>query len=266
MYVRVHNQHKNNRPIEDNSMSSRRVHGALGGGASTSESDNTSSSDESGSLLEAVCQSTQGEDKKSGKESPVSSNEPSPGRSLTTTSGSGSYQELGARPKVVERGRKSYRGRSNVWHNPNRRSAKNLKGYGQKIAATAEGNTGSTTSSTSEDRFVIVGRTQGIGPRRRRGPGSDCSCSTKGTRHSSTDLSLKDSVVLALLTMPVILVLLYDSSTTETGSTSPEVTRAVRSHKQSVGRSLAASIPLCAMIIIKLLIFMFSRYGKPRKQ
>ncbi|WP_092460221.1 hypothetical protein [Candidatus Ichthyocystis sparus] len=249
-------------------MSSRRVHGASGGGASTSESDNTSSSDESGSLPETVYQSTQGEDKKSGKESPVSSNgQQSSGRSLTTTSGSGSCQELGARPKEVERGRKSSRGRSNVWHNLNRRSAKNLKGYGQKIAATAEGNTGSTTSSTSEDRFVIVGRTQGIGPRRRRGPGNDCSCSTKGTsRRRSTDLSLKDSVVLLLLTMPVILVLLYDSSTTETGSTSQEVTQAVKSYKQSVGRSLAASIPLCAMIIIKLLIFMFSRYGKPRKQ
>ncbi|WP_092415494.1 hypothetical protein [Candidatus Ichthyocystis sparus] len=142
-------------------MSDKRICG-------TSVGDNSSESDETGVsgreyLLGAISQDTKG-GKSEKKGAGSSRGGASAGALLTNPSGSGSFQELHAKPKTgYSRENKKLDKKNDIWHNPTRKRARTLKGQGQKLAATDKGKDG--TESGEEDLSGLVAVRAHEGPR-----------------------------------------------------------------------------------------------------
>ncbi|WP_092403498.1 MULTISPECIES: hypothetical protein [Candidatus Ichthyocystis] len=182
-------------------MSDKRVC-AASGGDSNSETDEPGAC-ESGSPLGAISQGNE----KSKLENKVGGS--GSGISLTNPSDLGLSRGLGAKPKAGHRGQgKLGNKKDDIWNNPARRSAKSLKGQGQKLAA-AEG--GKEDTCKADMLMTTATRTLRSGPRLRRGPGSDQS--QRGGKSGSErrgGYAAFDFAVAALIFMPCSVILIYD--------------------------------------------------------
>ncbi|WP_092460372.1 hypothetical protein [Candidatus Ichthyocystis sparus] len=190
------------------SMSDKRIYGTSGSNSS-SETDDPDN-DESKSPLGAVGQDAGAA--KSGEKSEKGSG----GRSLASASGgSGLSHELGAKPKGRGGRGDPGKGKSDIWSNPARRSARSLKGRGQAMAAAR----GYPLTQEKEKPIVAV-RVGGVGPRKVRGPGSDTPIIKK--KEGRIEPTLSDMFPASLLAVLIFAVLVYDLLTLEGSGTASE--------------------------------------------